>query len=124
MEHEYQAWEALEDRVLVRPDAAATEKKGLHIPESAREVPTRGTIVAVGEERAVDRAGPQLELRVGDRVIYGKYSGVPLEHPTEGLVVLIRIEDVMVRIWDGEPPQPINHRSLVPLWAEVRDGEG
>ena len=65
----------LADRVLVQP-AAAEEKtaSGLHIPDTAKEKPQRGTVVAVGNGKKDE----PLTVKVGDTVLYGKYSGTEL----------------------------------------------
>ena len=61
----------LADRVLVQP-AAAEEKtsSGLYIPDSAKEKPQRGTVIAVG----AGKKDEPLTVKVGDTVLYGKYS--------------------------------------------------
>lgn len=65
----------LADRVLVEP-AAAEEKtaSGIIIPDSAKEKPQRGTVVAVGNGKKDE----PLTVKVGDTVLYGKYSGTEL----------------------------------------------
>jgi len=65
----------LADRVLVQP-AAAEEKtaSGLYIPDTAKEKPQRGTVVAVGNGKKDE----PLTVQVGDTVFYGKYSGTEL----------------------------------------------
>ena len=65
----------LADRVLIEP-AAAEEKtaSGIYIPDTAKEKPQRGTVVAVGTGKK-DEA---LTVKVGDTVLYGKYSGTEL----------------------------------------------
>ncbi|MBN3519750.1 co-chaperone GroES [Algoriphagus lutimaris] len=65
----------LADRVLVQP-AAAEEKtaSGLYIPDTAKEKPQKGTVVAVGNGKKDE----PLTVSVGDTVLYGKYSGTEL----------------------------------------------
>lgn len=65
----------LADRVLVEP-AAAEEKtaSGLYIPDTAKEKPQRGTVVAVGNGKKDE----PLTVKVGDTVLYGKYAGTEL----------------------------------------------
>lgn len=65
----------LADRVLVQP-AAAEEKtsSGLYIPDSAKEKPQRGTVIAIG----TGKKDEPLTVKVGDTVLYGKYSGTEL----------------------------------------------
>ncbi len=74
----------LADRVLVLPDAA--EEKtigGIIIPDTAKEKPVRGEIVAVGNGTKDD----PMTVKVGDKVLYGKYAGTELE--VEGKKYLI-----------------------------------
>ena len=65
----------LADRVLVQP-AAAEEKtaSGLYIPDTAKEKPQKGTVIAVGNGKKDE----PLTVKVGDTVLYGKYSGTEL----------------------------------------------
>ena len=65
----------LADRVLVEP-AAAEEKtaSGLYIPDTAKEKPQKGTVVAIGNGKKDE----PLTVKVGDTVLYGKYSGTDL----------------------------------------------
>ncbi len=77
----------LADRVLVQP-AAAEEKtaSGLYIPDTAKEKPQKGTVVAVGNGKKDE----PLTVKVGDTVLYGKYSGTQLS--VEGKDFLIMRE--------------------------------
>jgi len=77
----------LADRVLVQP-AAAEEKtaSGLYIPDTAKEKPQKGTVVAVGNGKKDE----PLTVQVGDTVLYGKYSGTELN--VEGSDYLIMRE--------------------------------
>ncbi|MBN1116734.1 MAG: co-chaperone GroES [Bacteroidales bacterium] len=65
----------LEDRVLVEPQAAeAKTASGIIIPDSAKEKPQRGVIVAVGP----GNKDVEMQVKVGDTVLYGKYAGTEL----------------------------------------------
>jgi len=77
----------LADRVLVEP-AAAEEKtaSGLYIPDTAKEKPQKGTVVAIGNGKKDE----PLTVKVGDTVLYGKYSGTELS--VEGKDYLIMRE--------------------------------
>ncbi|MCH7396364.1 co-chaperone GroES [Belliella marina] len=77
----------LADRVLVEP-AAAEEKtaSGLYIPDTAKEKPQKGTVVAVGSGKKDE----PLTVKVGDTVLYGKYAGT--EIPVDGKDFLIMRE--------------------------------
>ncbi|KGN99122.1 molecular chaperone GroES [Porphyromonas gingivicanis] len=81
----------LADRVVIKP-AVAEEKSqgGIIIPDTAKEKPLKGEVVAVGKGTK-DQA---MELKVGDQVLYGKYAGTEIE--IEGAKVLImRESDVL-----------------------------
>jgi len=71
----------LEDRVLVKPLEAETKTAaGIYLPESAKEKPTQGKVVAVGPGKLNEDGKPTaLEVKKGDVVIYGKYSGTEIE---------------------------------------------
>ncbi len=84
----------LADRVLVKP-AAAEEKTvgGIIIPDSAKEKPLRGTVLAVGNGTK-DEA---MVLKEGDEVLYGKYAGTELEFDGEKLLIM-RQSDVLAKL--------------------------
>jgi len=67
----------LADRVLVEPlEAQEVKKGGIIIPDTAKERPQEGKIVAVGSGRITDEGKKvDMEVNVGDRILYGKYSG-------------------------------------------------
>lgn len=65
----------LSDRVVVRPaEAETTTKSGLIIPDTAKEKPQRGTIIAVGGGKKDE----PMTVQVGDTVLYGKYAGTEI----------------------------------------------
>lgn len=82
----------LADRVIVKPNPAEeTTKSGLIIPDTAKEKPVEGTIVAVGAGRVTeDGKSVPMNLKTGDRVLYGKYSGTEIK--IEGVDYLIMRE--------------------------------
>jgi len=66
----------LADRVLVEPTAAETKTaSGIIIPDTAKEKPQEGTVVAVGNGKKDE----PISVKVGDKVLYGKYSGTELK---------------------------------------------
>lgn len=71
----------LGDRVLVKPMAKEDARKsGLIIPDTAKEKPQEGTVVAVGKGKVGDDGKLiPMELKKGDRVLYGKYSGTEIK---------------------------------------------
>ena len=75
----------LADRVLVEPAAAETKtSSGIIIPDSAKEKPQKGTIVAVG---AGTKENP-ITVSVGDSVLYGKYAGTELHHGGKDYLIM------------------------------------
>jgi len=75
----------LADRVLVEPTAAETKTaSGIIIPDSAKEKPQEGTVVAVGNGK-VDEP---MTVKVGDKVLYGKYSGSELKIDSKDYLII------------------------------------
>ncbi len=70
----------LSDRIIVKPaDAEEKTASGLIIPDTAKEKPMKGEIVAVGKGKITDDGKEiKMELKVGDKVLYGKYSGTEI----------------------------------------------
>ncbi len=84
----------LSDRVLVKPDPAETKtSSGIIIPDTAKEKPQKGTVIAVGKGKKND---PMI-LKEGDRVLYGKYSGTELKWEDEEYLIM-RESDVIAII--------------------------
>ena len=70
------AFTPFEDRVVIVPsEEMETMRGGLYIPDTAKEKPTQGEVIAVGPGRMEKGARVPMEVRVGDKVLYGKYSG-------------------------------------------------
>ena len=88
----------LEDRVVIAPaDEAESMRGGLYIPDTAKEKPTQGEVIAVGPGRIEKGERIKMDLAVGDKVIYGKYSGTPFT--TDGdEVIIIKASDVLAKI--------------------------
>jgi chaperonin GroES len=79
----------LEDRVLVRPlDAEQTTASGLVIPDTAKEKPQEGEVLAVGPGRFEDGQRLPLDVSVGDKVIYSKYGGTEVKYNGEEYLIL------------------------------------
>lgn len=78
-----------DDRVLIRPtEAEETTSGGIILPDTAREKPQRGTIVAVGPGKSLkDGKRAPMSVKIGDEVFYGKYSGTEVDFGSERLVV-------------------------------------
>jgi chaperonin GroES len=88
----------LEDRVVIMPvDEAESMRGGLYIPDTAKEKPTQGEVIAVGPGRVEKGDRVPMDLKVGDKVIYGKYSGTPFT--VEGdEVIIIKASDVLAKL--------------------------
>jgi chaperonin GroES len=86
----------LHDRVIVRRmEEERLSAGGIVIPDSAAEKPIRGEILAVGKGKLLDSGEVRaLELKVGDKVLFGKYSGTEVKIDGEQILVM-REEDVM-----------------------------
>jgi chaperonin GroES len=86
----------LHDRVLIkRMEEETTSAGGIVIPDSATEKPQRGEIVAAGNGKRLDSGEVvPLEVKVGDTVLFGKYSGTEIKELGEGMIVM-REDDIM-----------------------------
>lgn len=80
----------LADRVLVKPAAAEEKIGGIIIPDTAKEKPLKGEIVAVGNGTKDE----EMILKAGDTVLYGKYAGTELEFEGEKFLIM-RQSDVL-----------------------------
>jgi chaperonin GroES len=91
----------LYDRVVVkRIEDQETKIGGLFIPDSAKEKPQEGEVVAVGKgKRLEDGKVIPLDVKVGDRILFGKYSGNDIK--LDGQELLIMREDEVLGILDG-----------------------
>ena len=88
----------LEDRVVVIPDdEAETMRGGLYIPDTAKEKPTQGEVIAVGEGRYERGSRVPMDVKVGDKVLYGKYSGTNITLEGEE-VVIIKASDILAKL--------------------------
>ncbi len=88
----------LYDRVVVKPiEADEVSAGGILIPDNAKEKPTKGEVIAVGEGKALDNGSLRApKVKVGDKVIYGQYSGSAYKH--EGTEYKIVREDDILAI--------------------------
>ncbi|AJP03387.1 co-chaperone GroES [Streptomyces leeuwenhoekii] len=79
----------LEDRIVVQPlDAEQTTASGLVIPDTAKEKPQEGVVLAVGPGRIEDGKRVELDVKVGDVVLYSKYGGTEVKYNNEEYLVL------------------------------------
>jgi chaperonin GroES len=86
----------LHDRIVVRRvEEERTSPGGIVIPDSATEKPFRGEVIAVGNGRLLDNGEIRpLDVKVGDKVLFGKYSGTEIKVSGEEVLVL-REQDIM-----------------------------
>ena len=79
----------LEDRILVKTtEAEQTTASGLVIPDTAKEKPQEGEVLAVGPGRFEDGQRLPLDIQVGDRVIYSKYGGTEVKYDGQEYLLL------------------------------------
>ena len=79
----------LADRVVIKPlEETEQMRGGLYIPDTAKEKPQQGEIVAVGPGRFEKDKRVPMDVKVGDRVLYGKYSGTEVTLDGEQLLIL------------------------------------
>src|SRR5262245_36086932 len=81
----------LEDRIVVRPgEAEETTVSGLVIPDTAKEKPQQGEVLAVGPGRRSEHSGEliAIDIAVGDTIIYSKYGGTEVTIDGEDLLIL------------------------------------
>jgi chaperonin GroES len=89
----------LDDRVVVEPaEAEEVTAGGIVLPDSAKEKPARGKVVSVGPGKLLD-SGERgaLSVKIGDEVIYGKYSGMEVEVDGKDLKI-VRETDILAKI--------------------------
>ena len=88
----------LEDRVVILPSEDGETMRGaLYIPDTAKEKPTRGEVLAVGPGRFEKGVRVKMDVGVGDTVIYGKYSGTPYQVDGDELII-VNASDILARL--------------------------
>jgi chaperonin GroES len=90
----------LDDRIVVRPsEAEEMTASGLVIPDTAKEKPQQGEVLAVGPGRRADNTGDviPLDIAVGDKVVYSKYGGTEITIDGEDLLILAG-RDVLAKV--------------------------
>jgi chaperonin GroES len=90
----------LDDRIVVRPgESEETTASGLVIPDTAKEKPQQGEVLAVGPGRRAENTGElvPLDVSVGDTVVYSKYGGTEISVDGEDLLILTG-RDVLAKI--------------------------
>ncbi len=91
------AIQPLGDRIVVKAlEAKEVTKGGIILPDTAKEKPQEGKIVAVGKGKVLDNGQVHaLEVKVGDRVLYGKYSGTEITTTEGDELLIMKEEDVL-----------------------------
>jgi chaperonin GroES len=86
----------LHDRILLRRvEEAETSRGGIIIPDSAKDKPQEGEVIAVGQGKANDQGKVfPLQLKAGDRILFGKYAGTEIKIDGEDFVIM-REEEVL-----------------------------
>ena len=88
----------LADRVVVRPlEETEQMRGGLYIPDTAKEKPQQGEVVAIGPGRFDEGKRVPMEVKVGDKILYGKYSGTEVTIDNEPVLIL-RESDILAVI--------------------------
>lgn len=90
----------LADRIIVKAlEAQEKTKGGIVLPDTAKEKPQEGEVLAVGKGKVLDNGNVQaLELKIGDKVLYGKYSGTEITTREGEELLIMREEDVLAVI--------------------------
>jgi chaperonin GroES len=90
----------LGDRIIVRPlEAEEKTKGGIILPDTAKEKPQEGEVLAVGKGKVLENGNVQApEVKKGDRVLYGKYSGTEIKTKEGEDFLIMREEDVLAII--------------------------
>lgn len=95
-----QTFELFDDRVLVKPNAAEEKTAGgIIIPDTAKEKPQKGKVIAVGKGKYADQTGNLIPMQVkeGDTVMYGKYGGTEINIDGEDYLIM-RSSDILMKI--------------------------
>lgn len=90
----------LGDRILIRrtEEDEQTTSGGIIIPDTAKEKPQEGEVIAVGQGRLLDNGDRQpIDVAVGDKILFGKYSGTEVEYESEELLIL-REDDILAKV--------------------------
>ena len=88
----------LEDRIVVQPsDAEQTTASGIVIPDTAKEKPQEGTVLAVGPGRFEDGKLVPLDVAEGDEVVFSKYGGTEIQYAGEDYLIL-RESDLLAKV--------------------------
>ena len=95
-----ETFELFDDRVLVKPNAAEEKTSGgIIIPDTAKEKPQKGKVVAVGKGKYADQTGNiiPMQIKEGDTVMYSKYGGTEISLNGEDYLIM-RSSDILMKV--------------------------
>lgn len=95
-----QKFELFDNRVLVKPNAAEEKSAGgIIIPDTAKEKPQKGTVIAVGKGKYAEQTGNLIPVAVkeGDLIMYGKYGGTEITINGEDYLIM-RASDILIKL--------------------------
>ena len=95
-----ETFELFDDRVLVKPNAAEEKTSGgIIIPDTAKEKPQKGKVVAVGKGKYADQTGNiiPMQIKAGDTVMYSKYGGTEISLNGEDYLIM-RSSDILMKV--------------------------
>jgi len=94
----------LGDRIIIKPlEAEEKTKGGIILPDTAKEKPQEGKVVAVGKGKVLDSGEVRKpEVKVGDVVLYGKYSGTEVSTKDGEELLIVREEDILAIMGEGK----------------------
>lgn len=93
-------FELFDDRVLVKPNEAEEKSSGgIIIPDTAKEKPQKGKVIAVGKGKYAEQTGNliPLQIKAGDIVMYGKYGGTEISLDGEDYLIM-RASDILMKV--------------------------
>lgn len=90
-------FQPLGDRIIVKPlEAEETTKGGIVLPDTAKEKPQEGQVIATGKGKTLDNGSiKEPEIKKGDRVMYGKYSGTEITTQKGDQYLIMREDDIL-----------------------------
>lgn len=84
------------DRVLILPEYSRQENLGIILPDTAKEKPQFGKVVAVGDGENFDYAKSQMKVKIGDRVLFNKYAGAEIKLDDKTYIIMRQIDIIGV----------------------------
>lgn len=84
------------DRVLILPEYIRQENLGIILPDTAKEKPQFGKVIAVGDGENLDYTKSQMKVKVGDRVLFNKYAGAEIKLDEKTYIIMRQIDIIGV----------------------------